>query len=264
MDILTKIVNRKKEEIAIRKRLVPEGKLTNLPRFGSPAKPFSSFIRDPLLSGIIAEFKRKSPSRPDINPEAKVRGVIPGYTLAGASALSVLTDVDFFGGSDDDLAEARTLTHLPLLRKDFIFDPYQIVEAKSLGADVILLIAEILTKAEADMLSRTATELGMEVLLEIHSADQLTKYHERIRNVGVNNRNLTNFVTDVRFSMEILPFLPEGVTRISESGIDRPETVILLRDLGFEGFLIGENFMKTANPGMACRDFIQNIKSTIP
>lgn len=261
MDILTKIVSRKREEVDARKRKVSESRLSDRPGFSSSVQSFSGFVCDPQLSGVIAEFKRKSPSKPAININAKVANVIPAYTLAGASAISVLTDTDFFGGSDEDLVLARKLTHLPLLRKDFVIDPYQVVEARSLGADVILLIAEILTREEVDHLSRTAGELGMETLLEVHSRDQLFKYHERIRNVGINNRNLSTFVTDTGFSESILPYLPQNVTRISESGIEHPDTVRHLKKLGFDGFLIGESYMKTSDPGMACRDFIQAIKS---
>lgn len=261
MDILQKIVDRKKEEVSVRKVTVSEKELMDKPGFSSRVRSFSESIRREPFGGIIAEFKRKSPSKPSIHEDARISHVIPGYTMAGAAAISVLTDTDFFGGYDRDLAEARKLTHLPLLRKEFIIDPYQVIEARSLGADVILLIAEILTAAEVDMLSRTATELGMEVLLEIHSADQLSKYQERIQNVGVNNRNLSTFVTDIRFSEDILPHLPSGVCKISESGIERTDEVIRLRQKGFDGFLIGENFMKTGDPGQACINFIREIKS---
>ncbi|MGB4959747.1 MAG: indole-3-glycerol phosphate synthase TrpC, partial [Saprospiraceae bacterium] len=197
------IVKRKKEEIALRKLQIREVKLTEKADFGRKCHSLSTFITDPLYSGVIAEFKRKSPSRPTINVSADVKEVTTGYSKAGASALSVLTDIDFFGGSDEDLVSARLVNSIPILRKDFVIDPYQIIEAKSLGADAILLIAEILSKHEVDELSKVAVECGLEVLMEIHTADQLEKYNARIKNIGVNNRNLKTFTTDIQYSVDI-------------------------------------------------------------
>lgn len=256
-NILNNIVNRKREEVALRKKRLSENQLMNTPYFNKPRYSFSRFLEE--RSGIIAEFKRKSPSKPLINLTAVSTEIVPQYENAGASAASILTDFDFFGGSDDDLTKARPLVNIPILRKDFMIDPYQIVESKALGADVILLIAEILSKSEVEILAKLATELGMEVLLEVHTADQLIKYHESIRNVGVNNRNLKTFVTDIGFSLDILPELPCDVMKVSESGIDNPETVVALKKAGYDGFLIGEKFMKTSDPGAACLEFINTI-----
>lgn len=175
MNILDTIVKRKREEVAIKKCIVNESQLVKSGGFERTCYSFSDYIVNPAKSGIIAEFKRKSPSKPNINLQADVEKVTFGYSLAGASALSVLTDVDFFGGSDSDLQKSKTLNSIPILRKDFVIDPYQIIEAKSLGADAILLIAEILTKAQIDELSKVAFESGLEVLMEIHTADQIEK-----------------------------------------------------------------------------------------
>ena len=175
----------------------------------------------------------------------------------------MLTDVDFFGGNDNDLKQARSVNQIPILRKDFVIDPYQILEAKSLGADAILLIAEILTKNEIDNLSKVAVDCGMEILMEIHTADQITKYHERIKNIGVNNRNLKTFTTDIRYSMDIFPQLPADTIKISESGLDDAATVASLKRFGFDGFLIGECFMKTEDPGKACAEFIHRMNELL-
>ena len=259
MNILDTIVRRKREEVATAKSKVKESTLVYSALFERKCFSLSEYIVNPELSGIIAEFKRKSPSKPNINTTADVQKITSGYTDAGASGLSVLTDVDFFGGSNTDLRQAREINKIPILRKDFVIDPYQIIEAKSLGADAILLIAEILTKAEIDELSKVAVDCGLEVLMEIHTADQINKYHERIRNIGVNNRNLKTFTTNIRYSLDIFPQLPSDTIKISESGIDDPNTVIALKRFGFDGFLIGEYFMKTDDPGMAFAKFVQKL-----
>ncbi|MBK9257132.1 MAG: indole-3-glycerol phosphate synthase TrpC [Saprospiraceae bacterium] len=259
MNILDTIVKRKTEEIAYRKSKIKESQLVKTEGFGRDCYSLSEYILNPALSGIIAEFKRKSPSKPNINLTANVENVTSGYVSAGASALSVLTDIDFFGGSDDDIQKARNINHIPILRKDFVIDPYQIIEAKSLGADAILLISEILRKGQINELSKVAEEFGLEVLFEIHTADQISKYNERIRNIGVNNRNLKTFTTDIRYSKDIFPQLPSDSIKISESGIDHPLLVVELMKVGYQGFLIGENFMKTEDPGLACATFINQI-----
>ena len=259
MNILQTIVDRKKEEIKLAKSKVNESTLVQTVLFDRKCFSFSEYIKKPELSGIIAEFKRKSPSKPTINLHADVMQVTTGYSSAGASALSVLTDVDFFGGNDEDIKQARSVNQIPILRKDFVIDPYQILEAKSLGADAILLIAEILTKSEIDELSKVAVDFGLEVLMEVHTSDQISKYHERIKNIGVNNRNLKTFTTDIRYSMDIFPQLPSDTIKISESGLHDAATVASLKRFGFDGFLIGESFMKTEDPGKACADFIQKM-----
>lgn len=260
-NILDTIVKRKKEEIEERKQKVNEQWFINSEHFNKPRYSFSKSIKSG--SGIIAEFKRKSPSKPAINAEAKSIHIVPGYAKAGASAVSILTDIDFFGGSDLDLTSARPLIDIPILRKDFVIDRYQIFEAKALGADTILLIAEILSKEEVERLAMTATEIGLEVLLEVHTADQLDKYHDCIRNIGVNNRDLKSFTTDVKYSLDIYPQLPSDCVKISESGISDVETLVMLKKAGFDGFLIGENFMKTQDPGLACEQFINEMKSLL-
>ncbi len=260
MNILQTIVDRKKEEIKLAKSKVNESTLEQSDLFDRKCFSFSEHIKKPELSGIIAEFKRKSPSKPTINLRADVTQITTGYSSAGASALSVLTDVDFFCGNDEDIKKARSVNQIPILRKDFVIDPYQIIEAKSIGADAILLIAEILTKSEIDELSKVAVDLGLEVLMEVHTSDQISKYNERIKNIGVNNRNLKTFTTDIRYSMDIFPQLPSDTIKISESGLDDAATVASLKRFGFDGFLIGESFMKTEDPGKACADFIQKMK----
>jgi indole-3-glycerol phosphate synthase len=263
MNILDTIVKRKYEEIALTKSTISEKQLIKSEYFDRNCFSLSHHILDEKLSGIIAEFKRKSPSKPTINLLADVQKITTGYTLYGASGLSILTDVDFFGGNDRDLIQARDVNQIPILRKDFVIDPYQILEAKSIGADAILLIAEILTKNQIDELSKVAVECGLEVLMEIHTEDQIKKYHERIRNLGVNNRNLKTFITDLRYSKDIFPKLPSDVVKISESGIDDPSSVLELKRVGYQGFLIGECFMKTKDPVQSFADLVQTIKTNV-
>jgi indole-3-glycerol phosphate synthase len=210
-------------------------------------------------SGIIAEFKKKSPSKGDINKYACVEDVTLGYMQAGASALSVLTDSDFFGGKNEDLTLARKYNFCPILRKDFIFDEYQIYEAKSIGADVILLIAEVLSENKIKELSAVAKSLGLEVLMEIHSKDQLSKLTNDIDIIGINNRNLKSFEVSIENSKELAQYLPKDILRISESGISSPKDVLELKEYGFKGFLIGERFMKTPRPQQACKTFIKQL-----
>ena len=207
-------------------------------------------------TGIIAEFKRKSPSRGWIFEQARVEDVIPQYSQHGASAISVLTDTIFFGGTFDDFKNARSLTSTPLLRKDFIVDEYQIYQAKLMGADAVLLIASVLTISETKQFAAKANELGMDVLLEIHNEKELDYVSDKVDVIGVNNRNLNTFVTDVQVSFDLADKIPDGFIKISESGISEAQTVIDLRQVGFRGFLMGENFMKTENPGQALDEFI--------
>lgn len=263
MNILDTIVKRKQEEVSYKKSRTGEKELIKTSGFERKCFNLSEFLKDAQFSGIIAEFKRKSPSKPTINLLADVNKITIGYTKNGASALSVLTDADFFGGSDSDLIQARDNNQIPILRKDFVIDPYQILEAKSIGADAILLIAEILTKNQVNELSKVAIDCGLEILMEVHTSDQIKKYHDRIRNIGVNNRNLKTFITDIRYSKEIFAHLPADAVKISESGIDEPKTAIELKRIGFDGFLIGECFMRTKDPVQSFGDFVQTIKATI-
>lgn len=265
-NILTEIVVHKQKEVAKRKELYPTKLLEKSTFFESPCVSLKEYILRPDKSGIIAEFKRRSPSKPKINLYADPEKVTIGYMQAGASALSVLTDEHYFGGSSSDLITARKFNYCPILRKDFVVDEYQIIEAKSIGADAILLIAEILSAGQLCKLSRLAQNLGLEVLCELHSEDQLVKISKceeesgsGIELLGVNNRDLKSFTTSIENSLRIKDHLPEGKTLISESGIQNVEQLVRLRSAGFSGFLIGELFMKEDNPGMAARGFVQQL-----
>ncbi len=260
MDILEKIIAHKYQEVAEKKALYPTALLEKSIFFTTPTVSMTKYLQRPDKSGIIAEFKRKSPSKGDINPYASVEKVSIGYMQAGASALSVLTDEHFFGGKNQDLIEARKFNFCPILRKDFTIDEYQVIEARSIGADCILLIAECLEKKRLRELAKTAKDLGLEVLMEIHSADQLDKLNDYVDIVGVNNRNLKDFTVSIASSLELSRQIPASVLKISESGIDDPNAVVRLRQEGYQGFLIGEYFMKNADPETACREFIQRIE----
>lgn len=260
MNILDKIVAHKKQEVAQRKERYPVKLLEQSIYFETPVVSLKQYLRRTDKSGIIAEFKRRSPSRGDINPYASVERVSIGYMQAGASALSVLTDGEFFGGKNADLTEARKFNFCPILRKDFVIDEYQLIEAKSIGADAVLLIAECLEPGQLAALAKQAKALGLEILMEVHSAGQLSKYVPEVDAVGVNNRDLTTFNVDIATSLELIGQLPEGVARVSESGISDPQVVAELRYAGYEGFLIGEHFMKQAEPGKACQKFVKQVR----
>ncbi|MEM9548187.1 MAG: indole-3-glycerol phosphate synthase TrpC [Bacteroidota bacterium] len=261
MNILDKIVAHKRKEVQERKELYPTPLLEKSTFFKGKTVSLSHYIRREDKSGIIAEFKRRSPSKPSINPYANVEEVSMSYMQAGASALSVLTDNHFFGGKSEDLTIARKYNFCPILRKDFIIDEYQVIEARSIGADAILLIAEILTKEQVKQLSSLAHSLGLEVLLELHSAKQLEKYDDAIQLIGVNNRDLDTFTTDVNFSKRLFDQLPTDTTKVSESGIHDAKVVNELKTIGYDGFLIGERFMINANPGEACKAFIRELST---
>lgn len=255
MNILEKILATKREEVAEHKKQVSRECLLDSPNAGR--KRFSMCrALEASPYGIIAEFKRKSPSKGFIHEQAVAGEVVGAYATNGAAACSVLTDSLYFGGSARDLAEARQVTDLPLLRKDFIIDPYQIAEAAAWGADVILLIAAALTPGQCSELAGVAHALGLEVLLEVHQQDELDRICGDVDIVGVNNRNLSTFVTDIYTSFELLKQIPASFTKISESGIHSIDTVKALREAGFRGFLIGERFMKEKQPGLALKNFI--------
>ena len=260
MTILQKIVEHKKKEIAERESLVPIKLLEKSIYMETPVVSLRKYLLREDKTGIIAEFKRRSPSKGDINPYASVEQVSIGYMQAGASALSVLTDEHFFGGKNTDLTEARKFNFCPILRKDFIINEYQIVEARSIGADAILLIGECLEKKEVARLAKFAKSLGLEVLFELHSKEQIKKITDDIDIVGVNNRDLKTFEVNFQNSIDMLPHLPKEKVKISESGISEPSSILELRDAGFQGFLIGETFMKTAEPHKTCRTFIRQIE----
>ena len=259
MTILEKIVAFKQEEVAKAKIEQPVSALEKSIYFSSHCLSMVHFLTHPDHVGIIAEFKRKSPSKGLIHPTADVIEVTNGYVEAGVSGLSILTDQHFFGGGNDYLLRARKRNFVPILRKEFIIDPYQVIEAKAIGADVILLIAECLTKEQVLELAQLAKTIGMEVLLEVHSEDQLEKCNPHIDMVGVNNRNLKTFEVDVQNSVRLFPQISNDFVKISESGISNPTTILSLKKIGFQGFLIGEHFMKTPQPGDGCRDFIKAL-----
>lgn len=253
MDILQKIKKHKLEEVEHLKKITPVARLQESIHYHAPAVSLSAYIRRPDKSGVITEFKKKSPSEGYIHQYADVERISMGYMQAGSSGLSVLTDQTFFGGRNEDLITARNYNFCPILRKDFTVDAYQIHEAKSIGADAILLIAAILSAEQIREFSGLAKELGLEVLLEIHDKSELEKYADGIELIGVNNRNLKDFSVDIRHSVEIYPDLPDEAVKISESGIRTAEEMIELYRTGFDGFLIGTQFMKTSDPVRACR-----------
>lgn len=259
-NILDKIVAHKQKEVQRRKELYPVKLLEDSLYFTAPVVSMKEYLLRPDKSGIIAEFKRKSPSKGDINLYAKVEQVTIGYMQAGASGLSVLTDEEFFGGKNEDLTEARKFNFCPILRKDFIIDEYQLFEARAIGADVILLIAECLEAEQLKNLAARAKSLGLEVLMEIHSKEELAKFNEHVDIVGVNNRNLKDFSVSISTSINMFKALPPEVVKISESGISDPNAIVKLKKVGYNGFLIGEYFMKTAEPAKTCREFIKRVK----
>lgn len=260
MNILETITARKKIQVAEKKELVPVALLERSPFFDTPVVSLEHYLLREDMSGIIAEFKKKSPSKGDINPYARVEEISIGYMQAGASALSILTDEDFFGGSSDDLTKARKLNYCPILRKDFIIDPYQVIEAKSMGADAILLIAAVLTPKQVADLAGLAKSLGLEILLEIHSEEEIGHDHRDVTLIGVNSRNLSDFSVDLHHSVTMMGKLSGNKPVVAESGIGHPADVVMLREAGFQGFLIGELFMRTGDPATACREFIKKLK----
>lgn len=260
MDILEKIIDHKLEETKERIRLYPLELLKKSIHFSAPCVSLKQYVLRPDKSGIIAEFKRKSPSKGAINPYATVEKISIGYMQAGASALSVLTDESFFGGSNEDLETARKFNYCPVLRKDFIVDEYQIYEAKAIGADAILLIAAVLSKEEVRRFTTLAHQLGMEVLLEFYNENELDAYVEETDLVGINNRNLKTFTVDFDHAIRMAKKLPAASIKVAESGIQTPEDIILLKKAGFDGFLIGELFMGAVAPETACRNFIRNLR----
>jgi indole-3-glycerol phosphate synthase len=260
MTILEKIIASKYQEVELQKKLVSVSELKNKADFSRTVISLKESLTRPNTSGIIAEFKRRSPSKGIINDQVRVEDVTHGYSIAGVSGLSVLTDRTFFGGSLVDLFAARQVNTIPILRKDFMVDEYQVLEAKAYGADVILLIAACLEPKQISELAICAKSLGLEVLLEIHAVEELDKIIDEVDIVGVNNRNLKDFKVDIHHSIELARQIPEKFVKISESGIDQPDTINFLRNHGFQGFLIGENFMKQTDPGQACLGFIRDLK----
>jgi len=261
MTILDKIVAHKKKEVQKAKSRTSYIELEESDFFQRECYSFKDFLLDPARTGIIAEFKRKSPSKGIINDKATVKNVTNGYAAAGASALSVLTDRDFFMGKKADLVAARKANTIPVLRKDFMIDEYQVIEAKSLGADIILLIAAILTPDEIQKLASMAKSLGLNVLLEVHNLTELERsINPNLDAIGVNNRNLADFTVSVETSYALAPHIPAEFLKISESAISNTETIKQLKQAGFNGFLIGENFMKQEDPGQAMKEFVGGLR----
>ena len=260
MTILEEIIAYKKIIVKDQKEKIPFRTLEQTEFFERPVISLSYSIKNAAKTSIIAEFKKKSPSKGDINENAKPEEVTKGYADAGASGLSVLTDMKYFGGSNEDLIKAREVNEIPILRKDFTVDEYQVLEAKSVGADAILLIAACLTKQEAMNLARIAKSLQLEVIMEVHELKELNQVNNYIDIIGVNNRNLKTFEVDIKTSIDLIKHIPAEFLKISESGISNPDTIKKLKDYGYDGFLIGENFMKSKNPGEAFREFVERLK----
>lgn len=260
MNILDKIIIDKKREIILKKSIIPITQLENSVLFDRKTVSLSQNLRN-SKSGIIAEHKRRSPSKAVINNSFSVEEVVVGYENAGACGISVLTDGKYFGGSIDDLILARASVKIPLIRKEFIIDEYQIIEAKANGADVILLIAAVLNHSEIEQLSQFAQSFGLEVLLEVHNQDELKKsIMPSLNMIGVNNRNLKTFEVSLDFSKQLASLIPNEFVKVSESGISSIESIKELQPYGYKGFLIGENFMKTDNAGESARKFIDLLK----
>lgn len=259
MNTLDKIIAHKRKEVEERKSLYPVKLLEQSIYFNSPTVSFKKYLLREDKVGIIAEFKRKSPSKGNINKYADVERTTIGYMQAGASVLSILTDTEFFGGKNADLTLARKYNYCPILRKEFIIDEYQIIEAKSIGADVILLLANVLTPQQIKQFAQFAKKLGLEILLEVRDREELAAVNEYIDAVGVNNRNLKDFSVNISQSYDLVDKIPNEFIKISESGIDAAETIINLRNAGFRGFLMGEQFMKQSRPEIACANFIKEI-----
>ncbi|MBA6154006.1 indole-3-glycerol phosphate synthase TrpC [Gelidibacter maritimus] len=259
MNILDQIVTDKRKEVDLRRSLIPTSQLEQSVLFERDTVSLTERLQN-SASGIIAEHKRRSPSKSVINQTLSVSDVAQGYESAGVCGMSVLTDGKYFGGSLDDLLLAKASCNLPLLRKEFIIHPYQIVEAKAYGADVILLIASILSKVEIKSFSELAKSLNLEILLEIHNEEELHKsVMPSLDMIGVNNRNLKTFEVSLETSKHLSTLIPDDFIKISESGISNVEAIKELQPYGYQGFLIGENFMKTDNAGESAKAFIKNL-----
>ncbi|MGV6946830.1 indole-3-glycerol phosphate synthase TrpC [Sphingobacterium kyonggiense] len=260
MNILDKIVLRKRQEVQAAMEKVSLAELEQYPLFSRNCYNLRESVLDNNKKGIIAEYKRASPSKGLINGTSSVQEVVKGYQDAGASAISVLTDADFFQGSLQDLTDAREVLQIPLLRKEFIVDKYQIAEAKAYGADIILLIAACLSTLEIRDFSKYAKSLGLNVLLEVHNEEELNRsIFPSIDAIGVNNRNLKDFSVSLDHSYGLVNKIPNEYIKVSESGISDPQTIKELKKAGFHAFLIGENFMKTENPAQSIKEFVAQI-----
>ena len=260
MNILDTIVAKKRLEVENSKMLQPLDLLEKSPYYNRTCISISKSLQEPGATGIIAEHKRKSPSKGIINDQLNINEVVSAYQAAGASAVSILTDETFFGGSNDDILSVRNSLTIPILRKEFIVDAYQIHEAKSIGADLILLIAACLTPSEVKSFAALANQLGMEVLLELHDEDECSHICEEVQLVGINNRSLKTFSVNIERSLEMAAKIPSDKIKVAESGINQASEVKIFREHGYKGFLIGENFMKTSRPGDSLRSFINDLE----
>ncbi len=258
MSILHDIITHKRREVSYRKACFPVEYWKSSPLYSRPTVSLTERLRSRPNGGIIAEFKRRSPSRAVINAHSTVDSVAMGYEEAGVAGMSVLTDGHFFGGSLDDLVQARASSSLPLLRKDFVIDSYQIHEARAFGADVILLIAAVLQPEEAREFAYLTGELGMECLLEVHTREELMAFRELpVDMIGVNNRNLKTFEVSLETSLRLFEHIPGSVVAVSESGLGDSASLFRLQKKGFRGFLMGEHFMKGKSPGSEASGFIR-------
>ncbi len=259
MNILDQIIADKFKEITLKKQLISVSDYEQYPLFERETVSLTEALKN-SKTGIIAEHKRRSPSKAVINQSLNVQDVARGYENAGVCGMSVLTDAKYFGGSLDDLILARASVNLPLLRKEFIIDEYQIIEAKAHGADVILLIAAVLDREQIKSFSELAKSLKLNILLEVHNMEELEKsILQNIDMIGVNNRNLKTFEVSTDISKQLSEKIPNEFVKVSESGISSVEAIKDLKNYGYQGFLIGENFMKTDNPGLSAREFIENL-----
>lgn len=257
MNILEQIIAAKRTEVALKKQRAPVKVLERMPFFERETKSLAASVL--LNTGIITEFKRKSPSKGIINNTAEVHDVVSAYDTLGASGISILTDEKYFGGTNDDLMAGRMATQKPILRKDFIIDEYQLIEAKAIGADVILLIAANLTPLEVKQLAVFAKALKLEVLLELHAEEELMHVCSEVDLIGINNRNLKNFEVNLDHSVRLAQKLPKEKLKIAESGINNVDTILYLKQQGFHGFLMGEHFMKQADPTIAFANFVKAL-----
>jgi indole-3-glycerol phosphate synthase len=261
MNILDKIILHKQKEVAQAKEKTATQTLERMPFFERNPISLKKSLQKGEKTGIIAEYKRKSPSKGIINDRNSVEEVVKGYESAGASAVSVLTDWEFFGGNTEDVIQARQTIEIPILRKEFIIDEYQIIEAKAIGADLILLISACLEPAKLKRLAQFAKSLQLDVLMEVHHQAELeTTLNEFIDLVGVNNRNLKTFEVSIQTSLDLVHQIPDDFIKISESGISEVKTILQLKEAGFQGFLIGENFMKSDNPMKEAEAFMKLIR----
>jgi len=259
MTILERIIEYKRQELPVMMEKTPVKILEAMTGYARKTVSLTQSLLHPERTGIIAEFKRKSPSKGTFNSYATVEEVTTGYFRAGASALSVLTDTEFFGGSSEDLVRAREINPIPILRKDFIIDEYQVVESKAMGADAVLLIAAVLDKSAIKRLAAFARSLHLQVILEVHNADELAMVNDNISVVGVNNRDLKDFSVDINRSLELAPLIAHDFLKISESGIHSVAALKQLKSSGYDGFLIGERFMQEPDPATAFADFVKQL-----